>query len=116
MKEGKRKPITVFYRKGNSPGDLKNKTICYRKALEKMYNFIWNVPLKSITWQEKQKVMSEKLLKVVAPIYFSGKFPKNTGNGNLARSILLYWVLSALKIIVEISRDSYKDVLHHKAN
>lgn len=81
-----------------------------------MYNFICNVPLKSITWQEKQKVMSEKLLKVVAPIYFSGKFPKYTGNRNLAQSILVYWVLSALKIIVEISRDSYKDVLHHKAN
>lgn len=41
-------------------------------------------------WQEKQKVMSEKLLKVVAHIYFSGKFPKNTGNRNLAQSILMY--------------------------
>lgn len=75
-----------------------------------------NVPLKSITWQEKQKVTSEKLLKVVAPIYFSGKFPKYTGTRNLAQSILAYWILSALKIIVEISRDSHKDVLHHKAN
>lgn len=81
-----------------------------------MHNFIWSVPLKSITWVEKQKGMSEKLLKVVAPIYFSGKFPKYTGNRNLAQSILVYWVLSALKIIVEISKDSYKDVLHHKAN
>lgn len=41
-------------------------------------------------WQEKQKVMSEKLLKVVAHIYFSGKFPKKTGNRNLAQSILIY--------------------------
>lgn len=81
-----------------------------------MYNFIWSVLLKSITWLEKQKVMSEKLWKVVAPIHFSGKFPKYTGNRNLAQSILVYWVLSALKIIVEISKDSYKDVLHHKAN
>lgn len=77
---------------------------------------MWDVPLKPIMWQEKQKVMSEKLLKVVARIYFSGKFPKNTGNRNLAQSILMYWVLSALKIIVGISRDSYKEVLHHKAN
>jgi len=34
--------------------------------------------------------MSEKLLKVVAPIYFSEKLPKYTGNRNLVQSISVY--------------------------
>lgn len=113
--------LQLFIEKERYLWDLKKDCLLYKERdfIFLMYNLIRILPFQpwNLQFEKKnKKVMSEKYFRRVAPIYFLGKCPKYTEGRNLTQAVLVYWIFCSLKTIAQLSRDTYKDVLHHKVH